>query len=504
MSFKLYLPEKYPVTEGNFSSLGLATCWSDPVFLIKQFPTLQDHIGLMGTLYSKEGVSVIVRNLCLNPQIKTLLVWGNSPLSQTYFGIAGREILNTLWEKGVEEDNLVVGTDFRLHKEIDRAAILRVIKEVTLKDISHLPQKALMDEVIEVTKTLKKDSPPYMDSMEFPETVRDTSLPFASEEVGWVVRDRQLHKVWLKLVERILRYGGIKKTEYGNSQKELQLATWIIEKEDIDTMVIPDWPDEVRRAVGLQPEMVKEYAKAFLDPTLPEGASYTYGSRLRAYQGLDQVDEMIDHLKKSIVTRRAVATTMQPTEDAKHSSPPCLSMIQVIVSDAGAVNLFATFRSHDIFKAALPNACALLNLHRYIAEQLAHPVGKLGITSNSAHIYEEDWKNAASLVECGLIGSMKVGFDENNDIDHRGIVRILLDGKQIIARLITAEGVELYETIGTSARDVVMKLAKLDLLSRPDHYADIAIELVKAEIAAKKGKEYIQDRPMDLEGMFLR
>ena len=47
---------------------------------------------------------------------------------------------------------------------------------------------------------------------------------------------------------------------------------------------------------------------------------------------------------------------------------------------------------------------------------------------------------------------------------------------------------------------MLLQLAKRNLLSQPDHYADIAIELVKAEIAAKLNIPYVQDKPLRVQG----
>jgi len=45
-----------------------------------------------------------------------------------------------------------------------------------------------------------------------------------------------------------------------------------------------------------------------------------------------------------------------------------------------------------------------------------------------------------------------------------------------------------------SAWESIMKISKLNLLSRADHYADICIELVKAEISIQTSQAYLQDK----------
>ncbi|MFA6082246.1 MAG: thymidylate synthase [Patescibacteria group bacterium] len=499
MKYQLYLPEKYPVVTGENASVGLATCWSDPNLLLKKDPTITKHIGLMGTLYSKEGVSVILRNLCLNPTIKTMVVWGNAPLSNTQFGIAGRNLLKTFFDSSIGKDNLVNGTSDRLHPEIDPDVLEKVRQNVKLLDLSDLDY----DKMISKVKNLTSDTKPYMKPTSFPETKRDVDASAPSEEIGFAVHHPTLAGAWAQVVDRILLYGGIKKTEYGNLQKELQVVTWVIHQEDLAKFAIPDWPEELLKAVGMHKDMLKEYATAFLDAKLPEGTVYTYGSRLRNYPGdLDQVDEIVRHLKSSPITRRAFGTTLYPPFDMKHHSPPCLCLIQFLTTVEGKLNLIATFRSHDIFKAALPNAFALLNLQKYVAEETNLPIGSLAITSHSAHMYEEDWENAKKLVDCALRGRVKAQFDESADLDPRGIVRIQVDGGKIILKLISLSGTEIAEEIGTKAREIALRLAKRNLLSRGDHYVDITLELIKAELALQLNIPYNQDKPLIVDKHF--
>src|SRR3989344_5959738 len=66
------------------------------------------------------------------------------------------------------------------------------------------------------------------------------------------------------------------------------------------------------------------------------------------------------------------------------------------------LNMFVVYRSHDIFKAGISNAFGLRALQEHIAKETCHVVGKLAITSNSAHIYEEDWENAKKLCMCEI------------------------------------------------------------------------------------------------------
>lgn len=499
MRRRLYLPEKYPVIVGRGEGIGFCTVWSDPELVLSAAPWLREKAALIGTLYSQEGVNIILRNLCLNPDIGYLIVWDKGELSRTAFGQAGLKILKALWQKGVDDQGRVLETDFLLHPEFDLKVIRRVIKNVKLIDFSDLDLKEILPRIEKLPPAT-----PYMRSIAFPEHQPEEGIVFPSEEVGFLVRDRKLVDVWLKLVSLIMRFGLVKETEYGNQQRELPVATWVIEEEDINSPFIPDWPEKVLSKVGLKQESLEEYCQEFLSPHLPEGTVYTYGQRLRRYPGkesvVDQVEEMIAHLKKCPVTRRAVATTLYPPIDKDASSPPCIDLVQALLVN-NRLCLFVVARSHDIFKAAIPNAFGLLALQKYLAEKSGYPVGKLVITSNSAHIYEEDWDDARKLISCWQGREERSASCSGEKQDPRGNLVIRVEGEEIVVSHLTKEGKTLaeYQQNGRepkAALKLAQKLLRDQVISRIDHALDIGEQLGRAEDAVKLGLKFRQDQPL--------
>ena len=489
-----YLREKYEIKTGSGRNIALCTCWTDTEELVEKNPDLKEKFAVIGSLYSKEGVSIILRNLCLNPEINYLFLWAKNELSQTAFGSAGWQVLKALWKYGVSDDNIVNSVGFQLHKEIDADVIRKVITNVQLIDVSDKPIGEVINEINNCADCNK-----YMENISFPETKRDTSKSLPSEEVGFTVRGNKVVDAWLKVVDKIVRYGIVKKTQYGNSQKELHVATWVIENEDLDNIFIPNWDEGLLKLVSLEKEAIKEYLNAFLDPKVPEGTAYTYGQRLRSYLNVhDQIMSLVDKVNEDNSTRRAVATTFYPPEDLKHKSPPCLTQIHILTTNDKRINMFAVFRSHDIFKASMPNAFSLLGVMKFITEKTGYKMGKLAITSNSAHIYEEEWEKAEELLKNEIWEKEALGFDENTDLDPRGNIRISLIDGEIIAEMFSHEGEQLFEFNSKTARDIVNKISKLDLLSKPYHYSDIAIELFKAEIALKNGLKFEQDKEINI------
>lgn len=441
----------------------------------------------------------MLRNLALNPWVDTIYVWANSSLSNTPIGSAGHTLLRRVWETGVSADGVVVGTQDTVHKEIDTQTIMTILKNVHLIDVS---EKSI-EELCDLIGGKKLNT--YMKPTDFPEPQRGEFSQQPSENSNFSVRGKTVLDVWPKVVDRIMRYGSDKKTEYGNLQKELQLVSWTIESEDIENFNTGDFPEKISNHIGLDEASRKQYKEIFLSGKKPKTVAYTYGNRLFDFPGgIDQIDFMIKKIKENNVTRRAFATTYAPAVDTEHSSPPCMTQMCILITDTNKLNMYVTFRSHDIFKAAIPNAYGLLCLQKHIAEQTGHACGSLTIQSISAHIYEEDWNMAGDMLKCQLWTQVKTYFDENFDIDPRGYVRIRITDSHIHLELVNPQGDVLYEREGKTARDVAMHIGRLDLLSLPTHYIDITIELTKAEFALKAGQTYIQDKPLIVNDIVIK
>lgn len=500
---QLYLPEKYKVVLGKGRSIGFCTVWSDPEIIIKLRPELLEKCAIIGTLYSREGVNIMLRNLCLNPQINHVIVWGKQPMSRTPIGKSGTDVLNQIWNSGVKEDG--TAGDFKIHPNMDAAVVNNVVQNVKIIDASEVDLSKIPEAIAAIEPVASQE--PYMAPASFPIYQREASEKLPSEEVGWVVHGRKIADVFVRALDRIMRYGTEKTDEYGTRIKEVTALTWVIDDDSASDPYIPeDWPSDLRATTGAAADHIKKYvASVFMTKLLPPGSVYSYGHRLRAYpiaegKTVDQVQFIINKFKECETTRRAVAVMWHPGLDHGKDSPACITQIQAIQNE-GRLNLYAVIRSHDHFKADIPNGFGLRAIQEEIAKALGLKVGKLSVTINSAHIYEEDWDSARMLVKCAIWDRPVKApwFDEKTDADPRGniLVSIAKDGR-IIADLISPKGEPLMSLEGRSAIEVSKKIAQLDLLSKPFHMMDIGAELQKAEIARDLGIEYKQDRPLEL------
>lgn len=498
---KLYKPEKYKVVIGNANStVALCTCWNDPFTLAEKNVKLTEQFAIIGSLYSREGVSVLFRNLALNPHIKNIIIWGQGKLSQTAIGEKGKSILKNLWNNGLEMN---VSYLSEIQKEIDPVVLSKILRNIFIVDMS----QHSLDTVTAFAKEKNEEtlSEYYMEPVSFKDPVIKSGETMPSELSNFLVRGKTVLESWIKALDRVYRYGYEKNTQYGVKQKELMSVSWTIESNNTDELLKFEAPERLKNRVGIDEAVLRQYSNIFLDKNKPQDVAYTYGNRLRSYKNsLDQIEEIINKIRTEPITRRAFAITFDPIEDNKNTSPPCLSSIQVLIGGDNKLHLIAYFRSHDMFKAALPNAYGLLNLQKHIASHTGFKPKTLTIHSTSAHIYEDDWEDANDFLSCGYWERLKLYFDEHEDIDPRGIVRIELQNNKIVAGIYNFLGVLIFECSGQTAREVGLRFARLNLLSKSEHYVDISIELTKAELSLKLNKKYDQDKPLFIDKIFIK
>lgn len=142
-------------------------------------------------------------------------------------------------------------------------------------------------------------------------------------------------------------------------------------------------------------EYVDEVVKGIHDHLI-EKFEYTYHERLFSYKLPDgtivnQIEKIIEKLRKVPYTRRAQAITWQPWKDLELEHPPCLQRIWFRIID-GKLVMHVHMRSNDALKAAYMNMFAFTELQKYVAEKIGIDIGYYMHITDSYHVYERDWK----------------------------------------------------------------------------------------------------------------
>src|SRR6478735_7375899 len=205
-----------------------------------------------------------------------------------------------------------------------------------------------------------------------------------------LVQEQTLGLGWLEVSRRILELG-LDETYDGAVTKELALVTLVVAE--------PDPEDELIASLA-DPDWLTWMKRNFTEPDdVPElGNARSYATRLRDYEGRDQVAWVIERLRADPATRSATITTFQPLVDSSYI--PCVSLLDFWRS-GGALELVVYAHSLDFGKKAYGNLVELARLQHEVARELGLPVGQLTVLCKSAHLYEPEWALMAGLVAQG-------------------------------------------------------------------------------------------------------
>lgn len=111
-----------------------------------------------------------------------------------------------------------------------------------------------------------------------------------------------------------------------------------------------------------------------------------YGSQWRNFNGVDQLQYILDLLTNNPNSRRMILSAWNPAEIKSMALPPCHTLIQFYVAD-GKVSLQLYQRSADIFLGVPFNIASYALLLQMVAQVTGYDVGEFVHTLGDAHIY---------------------------------------------------------------------------------------------------------------------
>jgi thymidylate synthase len=202
-----------------------------------------------------------------------------------------------------------------------------------------------------------------------------------------VIRAPSLAKAHELVVKSVLEKGWVLVTEDGEATVESDAVALHIEHPLSEPMVSPH--------SRFQRRFLEKYAEDLIQGT-PSKFEYDYHSRLfnwgerlstnGAEVHVNQIQYIIDKLRSSPVSRRALAITWNPVIDETLDDCPCLQLVQCVLRDR-RLHMKVVFRSNDMLSAAGANMYALVRLQQWIANELSLPVGSYTHISLVPHIY---------------------------------------------------------------------------------------------------------------------
>jgi thymidylate synthase len=195
-------------------------------------------------------------------------------------------------------------------------------------------------------------------------------------------RSRNVDSTWRSMVNTILDRGQVVRTER-KKQRTLECLCGIAHLTDWRTgYIVP------QDYVGLSPQVIEhQYWPQYSSSERGEH-TYTYGWCMRKRFGFNQLQQIVDTLKKG--NELAFAQFWNPIEDSRSPDPPCIDIV-AFHKIKEKVNLVEYIRSNDIARAWSEDVSGSYAV--FLTEVASHlggmsARGDVITISGSAHIYD--------------------------------------------------------------------------------------------------------------------
>ena len=139
------------------------------------------------------------------------------------------------------------------------------------------------------------------------------------------------------------------------------------------------------------PERMRWMHANFTDPAqvVELGGADSYATRLYNYdhRSINQIEWVIEKLKRDVSSRSATITTFQPLTDTTYI--PCISLLDFFIQGR-SLDLVVYAHSIDFGTKGFANLVELAFVQEHVATELAMEMGHLTLIVKSAHIYDTD------------------------------------------------------------------------------------------------------------------
>lgn len=127
------------------------------------------------------------------------------------------------------------------------------------------------------------------------------------------------------------------------------------------------------------------------------GRAYGYQVNKSVYGYDNQMDYVLEEIKKNPTSRRIIIEMWNVDDNDKMNLPPCAHHLQFVVKD-GKINLLLKQRSQDFLTANFFNVCEYAILVHMVARHTGYEVGKLTHVIGDCHLYNKHEEHAIKLL----------------------------------------------------------------------------------------------------------
>lgn len=146
-----------------------------------------------------------------------------------------------------------------------------------------------------------------------------------------------------------------------------------------------------------------------------------YGYIMKSKYGFDQIETIVELLKKDPESRRAVININTPNPNViTTKDEPCTIALQFMIRN-GKLNCTAMMRSNDIWFGFPYDVAFFTELQKYIADQLNIEYGTYTHFVTSLHLYERNYEDVEKIIDDPI--SKPIYFDRkkfHNEVNRIG------------------------------------------------------------------------------------
>lgn len=141
--------------------------------------------------------------------------------------------------------------------------------------------------------------------------------------------------------------------------------------------------------------IIEIYRKKMVSTEIIPELNSSYGKRLYDQLGVNQVDWLINKIRKKPETKSATISLLLPNDPGPRI--PCLSVVDFKIRD-NLLNLNCFFRSQNVARA-YGNFIGVHDLHQKVSDETGYKLGTMKFFVSSAHIYEKDIPKVYELLK---------------------------------------------------------------------------------------------------------
>lgn len=371
---------------------------------------------------ANHGIERVVGNVVANPNLRWVLLFGRESM-----GHKSGEALVKLAGNGIDANRRIVGasgmTPFL--KNIPAELVDRFRSQVRVVDLLGHEDPALLravvkagiqepENAIQVAGQVMYDPGRWEAEpiqFRFKPAVEGQGLYEGFGQDGLCLHAQTITQAWDMIIDAILMHGRPARVDSDMEPvRELRNVMLVIHDPFRDRI-----PKGYQPEPWVTPELLEEYLDKYGQCLLsadkqvvawdghkivlqPADTSYTYGSRLRDYKGVDQLDRIAKaitwSMKKGIESYRLYGVLEYPekdmSEEPERVRPPCFALFQVFPRRSGhdwTLDLFCYLRAWDFHRGAPANLYGFTEILKFLCERTGCKPGKLIAQGGSVHIY---------------------------------------------------------------------------------------------------------------------